>query len=579
MTTKIVLNTEWLSQNTINFNLIVKNAPQTITINKKTHLVLVRKKNDLESLIDEFVLEERSIEWQAHSPEQHTVFVPTGAIAGLASVAAAVAGGSSSAVTSSSVASVSATSVSAIESPSTVSAATPVIVESPPTFTQPVAMPAVPVTPVPLLSRPSAEVKLFDAPAYWLGDIFVTDLNKDGIDEIVIAGRKSHPSDIASWQSSYVNVVGWNTGSWADETQSWFPNGDNQILGTEPDVEFADFDGDGRVDIWIAPSTDMEMYGPGIVYFNTEQGLMRHEIDMGDIWAHDSVIVDVNSDGFSDIVASSYGPGQVIALGRPDRDFDVYTGSATANYSGITAGDFLGDGSVTFVMVDAWGDGVSDTALYQLIMPLAVTGISGGDLVLDQQSRFVQHSVLPADRFTRAEYADMPWLKLGGQHPHSVRATTMDFNRDGLDDVIVSTSANAQDGTWHTWFELQFLENQGAGIFIDRTDSILVDWDTLTTVSYQPRVRDVNGDGLLDLWFSSQDYNGIENSNRVLFAQPDGTFHQAWQDEFAELRQELGGQPSPVIWLQGPDQSYLASMMWDEISNHADIKLIGDFFA
>lgn len=579
MTTKLVLNTEWLAQNTINFDLIVEDAPQTITINKKTHLVLVRKKSDLESGIDEFVLEERLIEWQAHSPEQHTVFVPTGAIAGLASVAAAVGGGGSGAVANPSVAGVAATSVSAVEPPIATSAAIPVTVQSEPTFTQPVAMPAVQVTPVPLVSRPNAEITLFDAPAYWLGDMFVTDLNRDGIDEIVIAGRKSHPSDVANWQSSYVSVVGWNTGGWADETQTWFPNRDNQILGTEPDVEFADFDGDGRVDIWIAPSTDMEMYGPGIVYFNTEQGLIRHTIDMGDIWAHDSVVVDVNSDGFSDIVVSSYGPGQVIALGRPDREFDVYAGSATANYSGITAGDFLGDGSVTFVMVDTWGDGVSDTALYQLMMPLTVTGISGGDLVLDQQSRFVQHSVLPADRFTRAEYDDMPWLKLGGQHPHSVRVTTMDFNRDGLDDVIVSTSANDQNGTWHTWFELQFLQNQGGGNFVDRTDSILVDWDTLTTVSYQPKVRDVNGDGLLDLWFGSQDYNGVENSNRVLFARPDGTFQQAWQDEFAELRQELGGQPSPVSWLQGPYQAYLASMVWDITSNHAEVKLIGDFFA
>lgn len=576
MSSKIVLNT----QNTHWIDLTIKSIGKpTITAHKNTHFVLVRKKNDNGEAVDEFVLEERPITWREDvdtEPEMHTVKAPATAASGLAAVVAAVAGGGGGGGStggsspyqdpvqtvqpvSSGLIAMSSPTVA----PAAIQAVPPVVVAPAPVVVAPA---PVVVAPAPVVAPTaiSATVKLFDAPQYWLGDIYAVDLNRDGVDELILAGRKSQPSTTANWEPSYVNIMGWNTGTFANENDVWFSGSSNRILGTEPSVRFADFDGDGRTDIWIAPSTDMTLYGPGVVYFNTGTGLERHDLDIGDIWAHDSAVADINGDGLADIVAVGYGPGQVVAFGRPDRTFDVHLDDAMIFYSGVAAGDFLGDGSVTFVMVDTWGDGISDTALYEL----------------DQTTNtFAQLSVLPADRFSLPKHDALTWLDQPGSFPHSVRATTMDFNRDGLDDVVVSVSANGADGGWHQYFELQFLENQGAGNFLDKTDDVLFDWDILTTVSYNPVVRDVNGDGLLDLWLSAQDYNGEENSNRVLFAQPDGTFVQAWQTELAELRDDIGGNVSPVAWAQGPDQAYLASMVWDITSNHAEVKLIGDFIA
>ena len=62
-----------------------------------------------------------------------------------------------------------------------------------------------PIPPVPVTSSSieqeitQAMIQLFDEPAYWLGDLFVVDLNQDGVDELIVAGRKSQPSSATAW--------------------------------------------------------------------------------------------------------------------------------------------------------------------------------------------------------------------------------------------------------------------------------------------------------------------------------------------------------------------------------------------
>ena len=438
-------------------------------------------------------------------------------------------------------------------------------------------LPSVPVIvqPTPAVDKDSAVVRLLEKPGYWLGDLFVVDLNQDGVDEVIVAGRLSQPATVTEWLDSYVSVLGFNTGIWSNETKNWFGTDDVKILGTEPSVRTGDFDGDGNIDIWIAPSTDMEHYSPGTVLFNDGNSLTRQDIDIGKVWAHDSAVIDINNDGFDDIITGSYGPDQTLAFGNADRVFVLQTTPAMYNYAGIAASDFLDDGSISVVMVDTWGDGISDTALYQFSSPDIYTGLSNGG-IFSNQFDLIKSAVLPADGFVGDEWTKMPWLQEPGRMPHSVRATAFDFNRDGLKDVLVHTSANNANNDWHSYFDLQFLENLGEGEFVDRTDKVLINWDAFTTVSYNPVIRDINGDGLDDIWLSSQDYQGNENSNRVLFAHDDGTYVQAWQQELGEIRTDLGSNPSPVVWLQGPDAPYLASMIWNERSEFAEVQLIGE---
>ena len=61
-----------------------------------------------------------------------------------------------------------------------------------------------------------------------------------------------------------------------------------------------------------------------------------------------------------------------------------------------------------------------------------------------------------------------------------------------------------------------------------------VDWDLFTNGDYNPQVLDVNDDGLTDLLFSAQDFNGSE-STRVLLQTKEGKFVQSFTDVFEDF--------------------------------------------
>ena len=63
---------------------------------------------------------------------------------------------------------------------------------------------------------------------------------------MVIAGRQSQPESAADWNSSKLSVHSFENGSLVDKTAQWFTGTDNVIIGTEPDVKFADFFNTGR---------------------------------------------------------------------------------------------------------------------------------------------------------------------------------------------------------------------------------------------------------------------------------------------------------------------------------------------
>jgi hypothetical protein len=408
-------------------------------------------------------------------------------------------------------------------------------------------------------------VKLLANPAYWIGDMFFVDLNQDGIDEIIIAGRKTQPSTISDWSDSFVHVLGFNTGALAVETDLWISAGQNRILGTEPSVRFGDFNGDGLPDIWIAPGTDMNHFGPGVVFMNQNgQYLSRVNLDIGDVWAHDSTVADFNGDGFDDILTVGWGPDQYMIFGRSDGGFDLVPQTFGAYGAGIVAADFLGDGSVTFVITDSFPDGNSDTGLFSWSW-------DNGGFRLDKIS------TLPMERFYLDKWDDPKhdWT----WQPHSIRVLSHDFDQDGLTDVIVTTLYNDNNNDGHAYTELQFLKNQGQGIFQDVTDTILVGLDHNITAA--PRLVDVNRDGLLDIWLTGVDTNQGENSSRVLLANSDGTFTEFLADILSDFRIDVGGDPALVHWVQGPnDQDYLISL--ERYSHVTDVNIwatpINDYF-
>ena len=74
-----------------------------------------------------------------------------------------------------------------------------------------------------------------------VADVFTQDLNNDAVEEVVVGGRKTQSSTSADWRNFNMQLYGWNTGSFANETTTWFVGSDNTIVGTEPSIKFGDF--------------------------------------------------------------------------------------------------------------------------------------------------------------------------------------------------------------------------------------------------------------------------------------------------------------------------------------------------
>jgi hypothetical protein len=389
-------------------------------------------------------------------------------------------------------------------------------------------------------------------------DIYTRDLNQDQIDEVVVGGRTSQPVTQAEWRDYNLQIYGWNTGAFKRETSTWFSGSDNRILGTEPSIRFGDFNGDGNVDMFVAPSTDMPYYGNGIVYFNSGvSSFSRSEITMTDVWAHDSTVADFNGDGFSDILTLDYNGRPVMSFGSASGTFSNYRGAiGTSSGSGVSAADYLGDGSKTFVVTDAAQTGNQDTKLYSW-------DVTTGEL------RLTEIAALPASRFYLPKWDAA--RTAAGWAPHEIRNIAMDFDRDGrMDVVVVSTLPNIAKGdTIHGYSEVQFLKNQGGGVFVDVTDTVLVGYNNETKASYNPVILDVNQDGLPDILLSVGGQITDADSSRVLLATSDGFYKESYvsvfQDFLSQIRSSTANafqEIQPLNIAKGPGNNlYLIGMV------------------
>ena len=87
--------------------------------------------------------------------------------------------------------------------------------------------------------------------------LYSANLSGNG-DDLIMAGRAGS-SNQGSYPDYNINIFSWSNGQLVNKTSQWFSGIDNRITGTEPSVKFADFDGDGRLDMYVAPNTDNDL--------------------------------------------------------------------------------------------------------------------------------------------------------------------------------------------------------------------------------------------------------------------------------------------------------------------------------
>lgn len=361
---------------------------------------------------------------------------------------------------------------------------------------------------------------------------YAQDLDGDGLDEVLMVAFETQPNTPAAYSATAVRVFGWRAGVFTDLTAQWLPNGQHEVGGVG-DVAFGDFDADGNLDVFLSAYTDMDH--PVQAYALMNRGGVFDRVALGEsTWQHGVASADVNQDGYADVVVAGYSDVPQY-MGSP-LGLVPYRGMVGA--SGVTLGDFLGDGTVQAVLVDADGQeggrsGPNDTALYTLSVNDAA-----------EQVGWTRVAALPRPRLVEDE-----------RHgSHDVRARTVDFDSDGRLDVVVFSYvflSGEQDPESTHRSEIQFLRNMGGGVFEDVTGSVRVGYDTSAYPGYTPVFRDVNGDGRLDLFTSQPDFfaSGRHRSTTLLLQQADGRFVDTARADLTEVVEGAGGQ---AVLARGP---------------------------
>ena len=366
--------------------------------------------------------------------------------------------------------------------------------------------------------------------------IRVKDINKDGIDEVFFAAAESAPNTPENYDNTSVLIFGWKNGVFQNITNDWLPNGTNQVQGVG-DIAFGDFDGNGTIDVYLSAYTDMTFAVRRYALMNN--GTSFKVVDLGDgLWDHAAVSADINKDGYDDVIQTGYNARSNF-MGSPHGliKYDQGLGG-----SGLVIGDFLGDGTTSIIYTDQGLDVLGN--LYTI--------------------RFENESI------THNFVASLPAPRIE-LNSHDIRAESIDFNHDGLLDVVVFSWEFPPPSWDFISSEIQFLQNLGEGNFIDVTDQVRVGFDTSGGVSYTPQFVDVNNDGLIDIFTSRGDYFDEHRSTTLLQQQRDGTFVATDTDLF---RADVGGAKSALA--RGPNGSFYLvteeAWQWSEVLTEVSIR-------
>jgi len=386
---------------------------------------------------------------------------------------------------------------------------------------------------------------------YFVGDTYAASISGSGQD-VIIAGHMTQQSNTSDWNNTRLSLFSWENGQLTDRTAQWFPAESNIVLGTNT-VKFADWFNTGRTSMLVAPYTDnADLTGPAYIYTNNGSSFSRQTINLNNVSSHDSAVYDLNRDGYTDFLVLDTGNNTTLGINNRVNGFTTYTkalGSSPSG-SGVAVADFLGNGSATILTTDSGPSGTIQQS----------TKLWAFNIDANNQLTFNQLSVLPTPRF------ELPkWAALGITTSHNVRALAFDFDSSGrIGAVIFSQPGIVPAGVSSNYSEIQFLKNQGGGVFTDVTDTTLVGYNTNTRTTYNPKLIDLNGDGMLDILVSAGDNSGT--SSQFLLRSSDNkyvaTYANILTDYLSQVKNMAGGDSNnhTVNVVRAPDDKlYLVS--------------------
>ena len=369
--------------------------------------------------------------------------------------------------------------------------------------------------------------------------MYAQDINKDGVDEVFFVAFEAQPNTQATYSNTSVHIFGWENNVFKEITSTWLPGISNQVEGVG-DLVFGDFNGDGKIDVFLSAYTDMDVDVNAYALMNTGSSFTKVSLGLAR-WQHGVASADVNRDGFDDVIVAGYSSTSPQYMGSAT---GLVQYSGMIGSSGVAVGDFLGTGTAQAVFVDAGSNGGADSFIYSMAINNA-----------NRQITFTKTVALPAPRLVSAEDST--------SRSHDIRARAVDFDSDGrLDIVIFSYKANMTRSLTEAEYksEIQFLRNTGNGVFVDVTDTVRSGYDTTGYLGYYPVFKDFNGDGRLDLFVSSTDYfpSRTHKSTALLIQQDNGKYQVSNKSDFANAVESQGG--GQLLLAKGPaGKTYLVS--------------------
>lgn len=280
----------------------------------------------------------------------------------------------------------------------------------------------------------------------------------------------------------------------------------------------ADFNKDGIDDIFFPGFTDAPVIqeNPSVAFLS-RPGLSHEKIQLNGLaWTHGALTVDVNRDGWLDVVTSqgnmwinNHGTGFAYH-NSTFRSTETYMGS------GLCAGDFDGTGDVQIVVTDVMnlpgGLPLNDNWIVKLNNDLTPRKVA----------------TLPVPYFDRASTT--------AERSHDVSCAVSDLNNDGRQDIVVfsylmdSTTLNKDAQSY-----VQIYLNDGNFQF---TESTLPGYDQVVLATYTPKIIDFNQDGRPDLWLMNTATTGT-SANQIWINNGSGRFEQRKSTEIESIISEF----------------------------------------
>jgi hypothetical protein len=308
----------------------------------------------------------------------------------------------------------------------------------------------------------------------------------------------------------------------------------------------ADYDNDGKTDLLVTT------FGPNILYHNNGDGTftdvsVRSGLAGGDIWHTGAAFADYDGDGWLDVYIAGY------------LDFNVLNPALkTCEYRGVQvhacgplgykgAPDVLyhnnGDGTFTDVTAKA---NVVDRGLYFgfAVVFEDLDGDNRPDIfVANDSNPNYFYKNLGNGTFEDAAVAAGLAYNADGKEMSSMGVAVGDYDNNGLTDLFVTTFANDNYVLYH---------NDGNGMFSDVSFPSGVGEPTISYLGWGTFFFDYNNDGYKDLFAANGHvYPEVDGKLNETYREPLLLFQNLGKGRFQEVSRAAGMRSLPVYSARG----------------------------